>query len=214
MTADIRDLIEMIHWLGHDSFRIEASARIYIDPWNLPADSPPADIILVSHEHFDHLSTDDIESIRTDETVVVANASAAPNIKLPVRILNPGEEVTHRDVRIQGLPAYNLDKPFHTKGAGHLGFLLHFDGWRVYFAGDTDLIPEMEGVVCDLALLPVSGTYVMTAEEAARAAETISAQAAVPMHYGAGVVGTEADAQRFKELCPIPVYILKKEGGG
>jgi L-ascorbate metabolism protein UlaG (beta-lactamase superfamily) len=211
MTEDLDKLIEAIHWFGHDSFHIAASVSIYIDPWKLPPGSPAADIVLVSHEHHDHLSPDDIERIRRDDTVVVANPSAAPNIKLPVRILNPGEEIEHRGVKIRGLPAYNLDKPFHTMGASHLGFLLGFDGWRVYFAGDTDFIPEMEGIKCDIAMLPVSGTYVMTAEEAAQASRVITARGYIPMHYGAGVAGTLEDAERFKTLCDRPVYIMQKK---
>jgi L-ascorbate metabolism protein UlaG (beta-lactamase superfamily) len=214
MTTEESQVIPMLHWLGHDSFRIDSSLTIYIDPWYLPPNSPTADLILVSHEHYDHCSPDDVERIRTTDTLLVANSSAAPNLQMPVRILNPGESLEHQGLRISGLPAYNLDKPFHPKGAGHLGFMIQIEGEQLYFAGDTDLIPEMDGIQCDVALLPVSGTYVMTAEEAVEAVKVIQTKTAIPMHYGAGVVGTLADAERFRDLSSVPVLILENEGLG
>lgn len=214
MTTEESQVIPMLHWLGHDSFRIDSSLTIYIDPWYLPPNSPTADLILVSHEHYDHCSPDDVERIRTTDTLLVANSSAAPNLQMPVRILNPGESLEHQSLRISGLPAYNLDKPFHPKGAGHLGFMIQIEGEQLYFAGDTDLIPEMDGIQCDVALLPVSGTYVMTAEEAVEAVKVIQTKTAIPMHYGAGVVGTLADAERFRDLSSVPVLILENEGLG
>jgi L-ascorbate metabolism protein UlaG (beta-lactamase superfamily) len=117
-------------------------------------------------------------------------------------------------VTIEALPAYNIGKTFHPKGADHLGFILTIDGERVYFAGDTDIIPEMTGLTCDVALLPVSGTYVMTAEEAAEAVGVIKTRVAIPMHYGAGVVGTIEDALKFQELSDVPVVIPDREHGG
>jgi len=146
--------------------------------------------------------------------LLAANPSSVPNLKLPVRIMHPGEILEHRGVTIEALPAYNIGKTFHPKGADHLGFILTIDGERVYFAGDTDIIPEMTGLTCDVALLPVSGTYVMTAEEAAEAVDVIKTRVAIPMHYGAGVVGTIEDALKFQELSDVPVVILEREHGG
>ena len=214
MSADDSQLIPTLHWLGHSSFRIDPAMTIYIDPWKLPPNSPNADLILVSHEHYDHCSPDDVERIRTTDTLLIANSSAAPNLEMPVRILNPGEVIEHQGLKITALPAYNLDKPFHPKGAGHLGFLIEIEGERLYFAGDTDVIPEMDGIRCDIALLPVSGTYVMTAEEAAEAVEVLQPKTAIPMHYGAGVVGTLVDAERFRDISSVPVLILENEGLG
>ena len=206
--------LKHLHWLGHDSFRIDEPIVIYLDPWRLPDGSPPADLILISHEHGDHCSPMDVQKIRKDDTVVIAAPTAASQLEAPVVSLQVGEQTVVADVTIEAVRAYNIGKPFHPKGAGHVGFVLTLRGERLYFAGDTDVIPEMEDLACDIALLPVSGTYVMTAEEAAQAAELIQPRVAVPMHYGAGVVGTVEDAERFRTLCSMPVVVMEKEGGG
>src|SRR3990170_2444925 len=205
------NLIDKIHWLGHDSYRIDSEAIIYIDPWKLPPNSPAADLILVSHDHFDHCSLEDVERIRKTTTTILANPSAGEKLKPPVTIMRAGETHVVAGVTVQAVPAYNVGKRFHPKEAGHVGYILPIEGERLYFAGDTDHIPEMEGLACDVALLPVSGTYVMTAEEAAQAAGSIKPKVAVPMHYGGGVVGTAEDAERFRRLSPVPVVILQVE---
>jgi L-ascorbate metabolism protein UlaG (beta-lactamase superfamily) len=212
MAQERPALLDHLHWLGHDTYRIDQPCVIYIDPWKLPAGSPPADVILVSHHHYDHCSPEDVDSIRRDSTVVIAQSAAAAKLRSPVRVLQVGKSVDVSGVKIEAVPAYNLDKKFHPKSEGHLGFILHLGDERLYFAGDTDLIPEMKGVVCDVALLPVSGTYTMTAEEAVQAAGIIRPRVAVPMHYGAGVVGTAADAETFRAGCPVPVVVLPMEG--
>jgi L-ascorbate metabolism protein UlaG (beta-lactamase superfamily) len=214
MNGERPKALEHLHWLGHDSFRIDEPIVIYLDPWKLPEDSPPADLILISHEHGDHCSPADVQKIRKGDTVVVTVPTAASQLDAPVVSLQAGEQIMVADVTVEAVRAYNIGKPFHPKEAGHVGFLLTLRGERLYFAGDTDKIPEMEGLACDIALLPVSGTYVMTAEEAAQAAEVIQPRVAVPMHYGAGVVGTPEDAERFRTLCSMPVVIMEKEGGG
>jgi L-ascorbate metabolism protein UlaG (beta-lactamase superfamily) len=202
-------LLQDLHWIGHASFRIDRPIMIYIDPWQLPPDSPPADLILVSHEHHDHCSPEDINRIRQSGTTVIANPSAADTIDAPVSVLRAGETVSVGDILVEAVPAYNIDKHFHPKEAGHIGYVLTIAGERLYFAGDADHIPEMKNIQCDLALLPVSGTYVMTAEEAAQAAADLKPKLAIPMHYDAGVVGTREDAERFRELCQTPVEILE-----
>jgi L-ascorbate metabolism protein UlaG (beta-lactamase superfamily) len=212
-------LLQNLHWLGHDSFRLDGPPVIYFDPWKLAPGSPVADVILVSHDHYDHLSPDDVKNVSGPKTVVIANPSAAA--KLPgARVIRPGEKLTVGDVTVEAVPAYNLNKfrspgnPFHPKNAEHNGYIVTIGGERLYHAGDTDHIPEMSGLKCDVALLPVSGTYVMTADEAAKAAVAIKPLIAVPMHYGdVDVVGTDADAKQFKKLCEkagVEVAILPR----
>ena len=210
-------MIDNIHWLGHDSFRLDGSSTVYIDPWKLGAGGPPSDLILVTHDHYDHFSAPDIARVATPQTTLIGPASVTAQVDgVEAVTLSSGETATVGDVTVTAVPAYNLDKfrrpgeVFHTRAAGGLGYIVELDGRRIYHAGDTDAIPEMRDVRCDVALLPVSGTYVMTAEEAAEACRTISAAAAVPMHFG-DVVGTAADAARFEGLCAIPVTVLPLE---
>ncbi len=209
--TDKPKVLKHLTWIAHDSFRIDHPSVIYIDPWNLPADSPKADIVLVSHDHHDHCSPEDVELVRKDDTLVIANPGAAEKLDGPVEIMRVGQQRSHAGVVVEAVPAYNLEKPFHPKEESHLGFILEIEGERIYFAGDTDHIPEMEAIECDLALLPVSGKYVMDAEEAAEAAMTLQPDMIIPMHYGAGVVGTISDAERLRDLVDIPVHIMDAE---
>jgi L-ascorbate metabolism protein UlaG (beta-lactamase superfamily) len=212
-------LLQNLHWLGHDSFRLDGPPVIYFDPWKLSPGGPVADLVLVSHDHGDHCSPNDVKMISDPKTVVIANPTAAA--KLPgARVMRPGEKITVGDVTVEAVPAYNTSKfrspgnPFHPKKAEHNGYIVTVAGERLYHAGDTDHIPEMSAVKCDVALLPVSGTYVMTADEAAAAAQTIKPRVAVPMHYGdPDVVGVRTDAEHFKKLCEhagIETHILSK----
>lgn len=210
MTAD--ELVKKLHWLGHDSFFLDGPPVIYFDPWKLRGKLPIADLILISHQHSDHCSPDDIQKISGPQTIVVASTPAAE--KLPgARAVAPGDRLDVAGVALEAVPAYNINKfrapglPFHPKDEQHVGYIVTVDGVRLYFAGDTDAIPEMSGLACDIALLPVSGTYVMTVEEAAQAAKTLHPRIAIPMHYGAGI-GTGQDGQRFADLYPGEVKLL------
>jgi L-ascorbate metabolism protein UlaG (beta-lactamase superfamily) len=194
--------------IAHDTFRIAGSKVIYIDPFKVTKNDE-ADIVLLSHEHFDHLSLEDLNKVIFPGTVIVASPlckDGLKNVKVKdLHYLDPGGKLAVGKIEIEGLPAYNLDKgpepgkKFHPPGEKRLGFLIKMDGTTVYHAGDADFIPEMRSIKCDIALLPVSGTYVMTAEEAAQAADAIDTKIVIPMHYGA-IVGSEADAQKFKSL--------------
>ena len=208
---DINDYLKKIVWLGHDGFRIDGSKTIYFDPFQM-ASTKKADIILVSHEHYDHCSPDDIARIQQDNTVIITEKDSAAKLSGNVRSITPGEVVTLGEVTVTAVPAYNIDKQFHPKAKGWLGFIVEIDGVCVYHAGDTDFIPEMKGLKVDVALLPVSGTYVMTPDEAIQAARAIKPRAVIPMHYGA-IVGDEQDAESFKQalFSEMDVVILKPE---
>lgn len=214
MSTELPLLLQQLHWIGHDSFRLDGPPVVYLDPWRLPENSPPGDLILISHEHSDHCSPEDIARIRQDSSIVIANPTAAAKLDPPVKVMRPGDIAEYSGIGIAAVPAYNTDKHFHPKAAEHVGYILTIAGEKLYFAGDTDHIPEMKDFACDVALLPVSGTYVMTADEAVKAAEVISPEIAIPMHYGSGVVGTLEDALRFQELCSTRVMILQAEGAG
>lgn len=211
MSEEKPKLLAHLHWLGHDSFRIDHPLIIYLDPWRITPEQPAADIILVSHEHHDHCSPEDIERLQREGTTIIANPSAASKLRGKVEVMKAGDALNIGGVQIEAVHAYNLEKPFHPKSAGHVGYILTIQGERLYFAGDTDFIPEMEDVHCDIALLPVSGIYVMDALEASRAAEALQAKVTIPMHYGAGVAGTIGDAETFRDLCKTPVVLLEAE---
>jgi L-ascorbate metabolism protein UlaG (beta-lactamase superfamily) len=210
-------MLENIHWLGHDSFRIDGSVTVYVDPWKLPAGQPAADLILVTHDHFDHLSLPDIEAIAGPDTVVVGPASVTAQVSgLASVTLAPGESAQVAGVEVLAVPAYNVDKfrapgqPYHPRESGGVGYVVAVDGVRYYHAGDTDAVPEMAEVHCEVALLPVGGKFTMTWEEAAEACELIDTEAAVPMHYGE-VIGDIRDAEKFRDHCRVPVTILPLE---
>ena len=202
---------ENIFWLGHDSFRLRGEKVVYIDPWKLDAGAEKADVILVTHEHRDHFSKDDIAKISKPGTVVVGPAAVVAQLGGNAITVKPGDAISAAGVVVEAVPAYNPNKKFHPKSAGHVGYIVTLNGNRIYHTGDTDLIPEMTQIKCDIALLPVSGTYVMTAIEAAEAAHTLQPALAIPMHWGdPTVVGTRADAEEFQRLAQVPVKILGK----
>ena len=206
-------MIENIHWLGHASFRIEKDKTIYTDPYELKGKPPKADLVLITHDHFDHFSPNDVAKVTKDDTVFVTIAAVAKRLKGDVRVVKPGESLTVLGIPIETVPAYNVTKfrspgvPFHPKESGHVGFIITVGGQRIYHAGDTDVIPEMDDIEADIALLPVGGTYTMTADEAAQAANKIKPKVAIPMHHSA-IVGSVKDAQRFRDLCEMEVVIL------
>lgn len=206
----IRDLLKNILWLGHDTFKISSGKTIYFDPFQI-VNGEPADLILISHDHFDHCSPEDVRKIQGLQTTIVTEENSAKRLKGHIQVLKPGNKTNIQGIAIEAVPAYNMDKNFHPKANQWLGFVLTIGGVRIYHAGDTDFIPEMKDVKAEIALLPVSGTYVMTAEEAVQAALTISPEIAIPMHYGS-IVGSEKDAERFRRLLEgkIDVLVLKQ----
>lgn len=197
-----------IHWLGHSGFKITGEKTIYFDPYQI-ADTQKADIILISHDHYDHLSLRDIGLIRSKETTIVVPEEINSTLLGDVRSLYPGDVIEISGVQIQAVPAYNIGKPFHPKSKYYLGYIVTMGGESFYHSGDTDYIPEMKAIRADVVMLPVSGTYTMTAEEAARAVADIQPKIAIPMHWGS-VAGSRADAERFKQLCQCEVWIPEK----
>jgi L-ascorbate metabolism protein UlaG (beta-lactamase superfamily) len=209
-------MIENITWLGQSTVRIKAAGKtIYIDPYQI-SKREPADIILVTHAHADHLSLKDIAKLATGETVFVAPRDCASKIqttrKTDVCILKPGEDTQIGDIRIEATYAYNVVKTkFHPRKNNWVGYILTVDGVRIYHAGDTERIPEMTSMSCDIAMLPLGQTYTMNSvADAAAAAVDVNAKIAIPIHYGM-YEGKLEDAEEFKRLLEGKVKVVIKE---
>jgi len=212
-------LIDAVEWLGHSGFRVRAGrSTVYIDPYRV-GNAPKADLILLTHGHYDHYSPSDVERLSHDGTWVVAPPSVTERASGRVLSIAPGETLEREllpGVEVTAVAAYNTSKRdpegslFHPREAGGVGYDLNIRGERLYHSGDTDVIPEMDAVAgVDVALLPVSGVYVMTPGEAAEAARRIQPKLAVPMHWG-GHMGTIADAHAFAQKAPVEVRIMTR----
>jgi L-ascorbate metabolism protein UlaG (beta-lactamase superfamily) len=189
--------VDCIHWLGHASFRIDdGGVVIYIDPWKLAAGAPKADLVLITHGHYDHFSADDIARIEKPSTIFVVPADVAPSLgKKHVVVAAPGGSYKAGALAVEAVPAYNLNKDFHPRANGWVGYVVTLsDGQRVYHSGDSDATPEMKKVKTDVALMPCGGTYTMTAAEMASAANEFKPAVLIPMHWG-DIVGSKADAE-------------------
>jgi len=201
-------MLSNVKWLGHATLKFTGKKIVYIDPYQLK-NQDAADLILITHDHFDHLSLEDIDKIRKKNTIFILPQSVKTSLGGDIRRINIGEKIIIDDIVIEAMPSYNINKEFHPKSAGNVGYILTLNGIRYYHAGDTDIIPEMKELSVDVAFLPVGGTYTMTAEEAAKAAQIIQPEIAVPMHYGS-IVGSIDDAKKFEKLCSCTVTILPK----
>lgn len=202
------ELIEKIRWLGHASFLIEAEKLIYIDPYQIPEGLPYADIIIITHDHFDHCSPVDAKKIQDFKTIVLGPQGCKKKFFGQYKGIQPGDTIEIKGIKIQAVHAYNLLKDYHQRSEHNLGVIITLKDGTVYHAGDTDFIPEMRDLNADIILLPVGGEYTMDAMDAAKAANTINPKYAVPMHYGS-VTGNIYDARSFKEKCQCDVRILE-----
>ena len=198
-----------ITWLGHASFLIENSLNIFIDPWKIKTNKK-ADIILITHNHYDHLSPEDINKIKTPKTKIFGPKNCQEKIP-SINILEPGKKFKEKTLEIKAVPAYNINKTYHPKEMKNVGFIIEIDRKRIYHAGDTDLIPEMQDLKnIDIALLPIGGTYTMNWQEAVKAVSIIKPKLAIPMHYN-DIIGSTEDAKKFKENASCKVEILQQK---
>ncbi|HDN84766.1 MAG TPA: MBL fold metallo-hydrolase, partial [Candidatus Aerophobetes bacterium] len=172
---------------------------VYIDPWKIK-ETEKADLVLITHSHYDHLSPEDVEKIQGERTSIVVPYDGVGKLKGNVRGIAPGESISVNDVNIQAVPAYNVGKSYHPKGNKWVGYVVEIGGISIYHAGDTDFIPEMKEINPYVALLPIGGTYTMGVDDALRAVESLSPHIVIPMHYG-DIVGSINDARRFAKSC-------------
>ena len=209
---------ENIELFTQNSIRITSDAgKIYIDPFRINEATHDADFVLITHSHYDHYSPEDIEKVVNEKTILVVPESMseeAGELTNLVDMITTVEPAAHRDIKglsIDTVPAYNNKKAFHAKGENWVGYILDIDGVRVYIAGDTDMTDDNRKVICDVAMVPIGGTYTMDAGEAAALINEIKPKIAIPTHYGA-VVGSEEDAETFKSLVEDPVEVeIKKQ---
>ncbi|MBQ5953207.1 MAG: ATP-binding cassette domain-containing protein [Lachnospiraceae bacterium] len=201
VMSDLKNIKVLIH----SAIRLEGEKIIYSDPFHLSDEPHDADIILVTHDHYDHFSAEDIAKVRKEDSRLVCPASVKPlalEAGIPeeqITVLAPGERSLIDSVVVSAVPSYNVNKKFHPKENGWLGYIVTMGGLRYWIAGDTDDNEDIRKISCDIALVPVGGTYTMTAEEAAAVVNAIRPKFAVPMHYG-DIVGSEEDAKRFASL--------------
>ena len=208
-------MIDTIRCLGQAGVKIPSSnALIYIDPIQIE-EVEKADIICLTHDHDDHCSIDDLQKIIKDETIIVASAKCkdkiASAVSAEIRGVAPGDTVDVKGVVIKAVYAYNIVKTnFHPKDAGNVGFVITVDGTTIYHAGDTERIPEMKDITCDIMLLPLGQTYTMNSvEEAAEAARDVGPKKVIPIHYGL-YEGSADDADTLKELLAGQIEVVLK----
>ena len=195
-----------IKCLGHSTIKIlDKDKVIYIDPYNIKDDKKDADIIFITHDHYDHFSEEDIIKVKNEKTTIVITediynkAVELGFLEKKIIKIMPKEEYKIGNIRFQTIPAYNIDKKFHPKENMWVGYLININNIRYYIAGDTDITNENKKVKCDVAFLPVGGTYTMDYKEAAELANIIRPKIVVPIHYGI-IVGTKEDALNFKNF--------------
>ena len=211
-------MIEDIEVLYHSSIRISKNKIIYIDPFKIDENYNDADIVFITHDHFDHYSEEDIDKVINENTTIIIPEEMLTKIlrkginKNAVITVESNKEYMVQGIKFETIPAYNTNKTFHPKENDWVGYIITLDGIRYYIAGDTDITEENRKVKCDVAFVPVGGTYTMDFKEAAQLINEIQPKIAVPIHYGS-VVGTKQDATDFIKLLhpSIKGIILMKQ---
>lgn len=201
------EILENISVLTHSSIKINKEKVIYIDPYDIKENYNDADIIFITHTHFDHYSEADINKVKKEDTIYVAPRDVLERLinnnvdekNTIVVIPNIDNEINIGNIKFKAVPAYNVNKQFHPKENGWVGYLITIDEIKYYIAGDTDITEENKKIKCDVAFVPVGGTYTMTSDEAAKLVNIIKPKIAIPIHYGS-VVGTKEDAIKFLNL--------------
>ena len=192
-------MLENIEINCHSSIKISKGKTIYIDPFKIEKEQHDADIILITHDHYDHYSPEDIEKIEKRDTIIVAPKTVKGLSKMKnIVFVEPNNTHKMEGIKIETIPSYNINKQFHPKGNQWVGYIIEIARVRYYIAGDTDITPENKQVECDVAFIPVGGTYTMSYEEAAKLANIIKPKIVVPTHYGS-IVGTKDDGLNFKK---------------
>ena len=195
-------MLNNIEVLCHSSIRMNKGKIIYVDPFHIEENYQDADIILITHSHYDHFSEEDIEKVRKADTKIyvtedyVENARQLGFSENKIIGVKPNQTYYEGNIEINTVPAYNVNKQFHPKENNWVGYIIKIDGITYYIAGDTDITEENKKIKCDVAFVPVGGTYTMTAKEAAELVNIIKPKVAIPIHYG-DIVGTKEDAITF-----------------
>ncbi|EWM54732.1 MBL fold metallo-hydrolase [Ruminococcus flavefaciens] len=205
-------MLEFITINEHSSIRIDEGKVIYSDPYNISSAAHDADIILITHSHFDHYSLDDIRKVMKSDTVIVCPTSVnePKELDLSVKQVTAGEKFEVLGVRFEAVPAYNIGKPFHPKSNGWLGYIIDSSAHgRIYIAGDTDITPDNKQVKCDIALIPAGGTFTTDAVQAAELANAIRPKYAIPIHYGT-VAGSPDDGEKFRKAVDSCIEVVIK----
>jgi L-ascorbate metabolism protein UlaG (beta-lactamase superfamily) len=198
-------MLENIEVLYHSSIKINTNKIIYFDPFKIDNNYNDADIIFITHDHYDHYSEEDIDKVKNNNTIIIAPEELLTKLlkkgfrKDCIITVMPNEKRIVEGIKFETIPAYNINKAFHPKENGWVGYIIELKGIRYYIAGDTDITEENKNVKCDVAFVPVGGTYTMTSKEAAELVNIISPKIAVPIHYGS-IVGTKQDATDFITL--------------
>lgn len=211
-------MLENVEVLYHSSIKIKDNKIIYIDPFKIDKDYNDADIVFITHDHFDHYSEEDIDKVINENTTIIIPEELLTKIlrkginKNAVITVESNKEYIVQGIKFETIPAYNTNKTFHPKENDWVGYIITLDGIRYYIAGDTDITEENRKVKCDVAFVPVGGTYTINYSEAAELVNIIKPKIAVPIHYGS-IVGTKQDATNFIKLLhsSIKGIILMKQ---